>query len=261
MEPTLNKVAYILLYMAMLFFYSYHITVPFTIYSITVLATAEDPNAAVETVSNFLLSVGDNTISVKVTAEDCTVKIYTIVVVRQIPLSHDASLKSILVNHQSAVQKKDDPAVWETEVDLTHNITITATANHQAATILEGNGEKTVQQGVNVFEIVIKAEDCSTQKHYLHITVKGVLSKDEMMVSQPLTACSNPASEQITISGLEGYGTLTVFDVAGRQYIQCNITSSQETVYVNSLPKGTYIVQIVEGKNVRTIKIIVNNFQ
>ena len=168
------------------------------------------------------------------------------------------SLISSVNTHKPAVLKTGDPTGWETEVDFTQSITIVVTTNHQAATILEGDGVKTVQQGENIFEIMTKAEDGSTQKHYLYVSVKEVLSKDEMIVSQPLTVYPNPASEQVIINGLEGDGTLIVFDAAGRQYIRRIITSSQEIVDVNFLPRGIYIIQIVEGKNVRMIKLIVD---
>jgi len=74
-----------------------------------------------------------------------------------------------------------------------------------------------------------------------------------------ITAYPNPAHNQITINGLQGNGRLTVFDMVGRIRMQHNIVSSQETLSVSSLSSGNYLVQIVEGENVKYIKIIVKH--
>lgn len=61
----------------------YTLKVPFETIKIVVTATAEDPKATVAVTGGEELVLGDNTVSILVTAEDGTTKTYTIIVTRQ----------------------------------------------------------------------------------------------------------------------------------------------------------------------------------
>ncbi len=61
----------------------YTLKVPFETIKIVVTATAEDPKATVAVTGGGELVLGDNTVSILVTAEDGTTKTYTIIVTRQ----------------------------------------------------------------------------------------------------------------------------------------------------------------------------------
>ena len=84
-----------------------------------------------------------------------------------------------------------------------------------------------------------------------------VINGSEDDFEQTLTVFPNPTTDRITVSGMKGKGILMVFDTAGRQWIKQNIKSTEETIIVNFLPKGCYFVQVVEGRSMRTIKILV----
>jgi len=172
--------------------------------------------------------------------------------------SNDASLGSVLVSNQPAAQKPGDAKVWQITIEFTTSITIVATANHHAAKVEASHqGVKQVKVGINPFEISVTAENGSKVNHSLEVTVKEKPTGVDEYMGQPLIAYPNPERDNITISGLQGYGILTVFDAAGRLWIQRNIASSQETISVSALPQGSYFVQIVEGERIRTIKIMV----
>jgi len=74
---------------------------------------------------------------------------------------------------------------------------------------------------------------------------------------EPLNVYPNPAHDQITVSGLQESGILTLFDVAGRQLIKHQIVSPQETISVSHLPQGYHVIMVVQGKNIITAKILV----
>jgi hypothetical protein len=198
---------------------------------------------------------------VTVTAQDeITTKTYRVIVIRQSPAkSNDVSIGSILVDNQPAIAKTDNHIIWEITVDYATHINITATAGHQAATIDDSYlGIKSVRTGLNIFEIEVTAEDGSTQKYSLEVTVNELFNSTEDGYGQRITVYPNPANEQITVSGLEASGFIIVFDTVGRPLIQHQITSPQEKIHVHSLPQGIYLIQIIEGEKTSTIKIVVD---
>ena len=173
-------------------------------------------------------------------------------------LSNDASIVGIWVNDEPSVLSSEDDTIFEITVDFIANITITASANHQAATIDEDClGTKPVQTGKNIFEIVVTAEDGSTKEYTLEVTVNGLVNSDITLENNKITVYPNPASEIIVIKDLEGHGILTIFDATGRQMMKREITSPMEIISVNTLPEGIYFVQIVEGERVKVIKIVI----
>jgi len=236
---------------------AYIVNVANSVSSITISATALDDAAIVEGTGVHLLEPGNNPIEVKVTNQiSGTVKIYTIMVVRA--ASNNALLGSVLVNDQPAVPKREDILTWSVTLNVTTSINIVASTVHHAATLQENHlGKKTVQMGVNVFEITVTAESGNKLNYRLEVIVNDLSNSAFEQTAQPLTVYPNPASGQFVISGLEGDGVLTVLDSAGRQWIRSSIASSQETISISDLPQGIYIVQVIEGTSVRTIKIIV----
>jgi len=238
---------------------SYTVNVANQISNITVSATTADTGATVIGTGVHLLNTGSNEIHVKVTAEDgSTVKTYTVIAIRQVLTSDDASLGSVLVSNRPAYPKPGDAFIWQITVDFTTSITITAIASYHAATVQTSHqGMKTVQVGINIFEIAVTAENGYISNYILEVTVKDLPNSAEENTAHPLRAYPNPACDYIIISGMEGSGILSMFDIFGRRWIQQNIAFPEETIVVSFLPKGCYFVQATEGKNVKMIKIIV----
>lgn len=67
----------------------------------------------------------------------------------------------------------------------------------------------------------------------------------------------NPATDVVTISGLEGGEQIAFFDVSGRRWIYTNAINDREDISVKDLPKGTYLVSIAKGKTEKVIKVVV----
>ncbi|GHT48364.1 hypothetical protein AGMMS49965_26540 [Bacteroidia bacterium] len=54
----------------------------------------------------------------------------------------------------------------------------------------------------------------------------------------------NPATENVTITGLQGNETLRFYDANGRAVLTHKATNSVEVIPVSQLQKGIYIVRI-----------------
>ena len=68
----------------------------------------------------------------------------------------------------------------------------------------------------------------------------------------------NPASDAITISGLEGGELIGIFDTSGRLCLQINATAGTVEISVSNLSKGTYFAKITNGNAEKTVKFVVN---
>jgi len=188
-----------------------------------------------------------------------TVTAATNIVCSFIPVkSDDSSLASVLVNEKPATPKPGDATTWQITIDHTTSIIIIATAGHHAAKVEESHqGSRQVQTGKNDFVIAVIAENGNRVNYCLEVTVKEKLTNIDEQIEQPLVAYPNPAHDYIIISGLKGNGILTMLDASGRQLIRRNIASTEEIIFVNEVPPGNCIVQVVEGENMRTIKVVV----
>ena len=236
---------------------AYTVNVANSVSSITVSATKADVNATVTGAGEKQLNVGENIISVVVTAQDgATKKTYTITVNRA-PVPN-ANLSALTVDKGTLFPAFDvNITNYSLTVDKTvTGINIIGIAVDTAADI-SGSGYHSIDANYKQINIVVKSSDRSTTKTYSIVVIKELPTVEEDIKAVPLTAYPNPARDFVTIGGLQENGKLSVFDAVGQVRIQHNITSTQETISLSALPKGIYIVQVVEGDKKRTIKIIV----
>ena len=237
---------------------NYTVNVANSVASITVSATPADANATVAGTGNRTLNEGNNTIFVVVTAQDgITQKTYTITVVRP-SLSNNAYLGSLTVNFGTLVPSFN-PEITDYTVNVNNSVSvITITAEPaEGDAVISGNGQRSLKAGNNIFKIEVTAPSGTITKTYTVVVVREQVTNVEDNQEEPLKVYPNPAQDNITISGLQGNGILTVIDMAGRQLIRHQIVSPQETLSVSHLLQGFYIVEVVEGGNIRTTKILV----
>ena len=235
---------------------NYTVNVAYDIKSIIISATTADVNATVSGTGQYTLEVGSNTLHVVVIAQSGATKTYTIMAIRM-TASSDATLRTIMVDHKPANIKEENDKAYVITIDYTTSVFIDASTNHSTATISESNlGEKQVLPGLNTFDIEVIAEDGTTINYCLEIMVeKEIINSIDDKELDLLVIYPNPADEYVTISGLQGKGILSLFDTSGKQFIKRNITSVEERLYVGNLSRGSYIIQITVGKNVKTVKI------
>ena len=255
---------------------SYTATVPYTTESTTVSATPTDANATVSGTGNKSLSVGENTVSVEVTPENCkseyesvpgntcTKKTYTVTVTRE-AASVDASLDDLKVDGTTVSGFNKDTLSYTLD-DVANDktsISIEATTSEEHATIT-GTGNKELQVGDNSFDVVVTAQDGTTTKTYtinvrrksndntlksLSVTSdpEGTLSPAFNKDTKEYTYTTDPDETEVVINAeateehatVEGTGT---YDPSTTNKVEIKVTSENGTV-------NTYTVNLERAKS------------
>ncbi len=151
----------------------YKMTVPFDITNIDIDYKLEDPNSKVEITGNNDLVIGENTIIIKVIAENETFKEYKIIVTRQKEgeesLSNNSYLKSLVVENYPINFNKNT---------LEYGIVIKKEKFLEIKAVLEDSKAKVkildnedLTDG-SVIRIIVTSEDGSSREYIINITVK-----------------------------------------------------------------------------------------
>ncbi len=175
---------------------SYKMTVPYSVKSLD-LDWDTAHSGASASVSGNSLSVGSNTVTVKVTAEDGTTKRYTITVTREqdpnyVP-STDAALASLKPS-ASRLSPKFSPDITDYVVYVTHEVEtveLEATARDGKAKGVKHSGSTTLVEGENLLSVTCTAEDGKTAVTYtVHVIrmplYEGVLPEIIPPVTEPV---------------------------------------------------------------------------
>ncbi|MDL2240654.1 cadherin-like beta sandwich domain-containing protein, partial [Bacteroidales bacterium OttesenSCG-928-K22] len=162
--------------------FAYSVTVGYDINGIDITAIANDANAVVSGHTGMqTLSVGNNTFTITVTAEDETYsEDYVIIVRRQ---ADDATLLSLTVS-EGELNPEFAATIFDYNVIVGNDVEeldITAVANHENAVITGDTGTQQLLVGDNDFTITVTAEDNSYSENYL-VTVRR-LSNDATLLS------------------------------------------------------------------------------
>lgn len=206
----------------------YTVNVPNNTTSITVEGTASDPKASVNAIGGSNLIVGDNSVTVTVTAEDGTTKKDYLVTVHRI--SNDADLNDLKVNGTS-INGFDSSNAGPYSVivpNSTTSVTVTGTANHSKATVVVNGGNNLVV-GDNPVTITVTAEDGTTIKNY-SINVNRAKS-------------SNASLSNLTLSE----GNLTPFFSSGSTSYTANVGRSVRSITVTPTTADSTATLTVNG--------------
>ena len=148
--------------------------VPFDVKSISINAKAKDPEASVKIAGNGLV-VGQNTITVTVTAPNGSAKQYYIKVVREQDPNYkpgsDGSLSELSISN-GTLSPVFDPKIKEYVVYLPYEVETFSAEGKAAAEKALGvkNIEETkLQVGTNEFKLVCTAEDESKTEYILYV--------------------------------------------------------------------------------------------
>ena len=149
----------------------YAMTVGSDVDEIEIKAEAEDKKAEVLVEGNKNLKIGENTITIKVTAEDETVRTYKIAVTKE--KKDQVGLKELLIEGVK-LNPDFDANTYLYTVDMENkNLTelnITATAKKEKATVeIKGNTNLTV--GNNVITILVKESDTETATYQINVNI------------------------------------------------------------------------------------------
>ena len=238
---------------------SYTVNVGNEIDKITVNAEATDSNADVEIEGADSLEVGENTVTITVTSEDGTPKVYTIKVIKA--GSSDATLKSIKVN-DVLITGFDAETLEYTlpKVDYaTTTLKISAEPNHSEANV-EGTGNITLKTGNNVIELTVTAED-GTPRTY-KINVEREANNDATLKS--LSIGSYKLSPDFNKNTLEYTITVTeTTEVLSQSEVKAEATDANATITLDadlslsSTGNNVYNIKVVaeDGKTTNTYKV------
>ncbi|GGA12676.1 hypothetical protein GCM10008018_67130 [Paenibacillus marchantiophytorum] len=160
---------------------TYKVTVPNTTTSVVVVGTKEDSAAGNPVVvggSNLL--VGDNTVTVTVTAEDGTTeKVYTMTVVRA--ASNDASLSDLKVDGTSVANFDPNTLAYTVNVpNAQTSVAVTATKLDPAAQVQVVGGSNMVVGNSNKVTVTVTAQDGITKKEYIVSVVRAGSSNSSL---------------------------------------------------------------------------------
>ena len=135
---------------------SYTLEVVNSVTSIEIKAEAEHEKATISIKGNENLEIGENTVTISVSAEDGTVKIYEIKVIRKEEII--LGLESLDIKGTD-IADKFRPDVYEYEIDVKNvdELEIEAIANIEGA-IVEILGNENLQEGENIITIIVRRE-------------------------------------------------------------------------------------------------------
>ncbi len=232
--------------------YGYTASVEYSVSSIDVTATATDSNASISRDGSHELVVGNNVISVMVTAEDgTTTRTYTIAVTRE-AASTDASLSALSISPGTLSPAfASDAYGYTASVDyLVSAVTVSATAAHSRAGIA-GAGPHNLTVGRNTISVVVTAEDGAATKTYTIVVTResldGCLSTDATLSALSISPGTlSPAFR----SGISSYTASVGVSVS-------SITVSATTSHPQASITGAGSRNLVLGRN--TISVVVTS--
>jgi hypothetical protein len=157
--------------------FTYTLNVPNATTSVVVMGTKADAKASITVAGGSTLAVGNNTVTVTVTAEDgTTVQTYRITVVRA--KSNNAALSSLAVDGVSVEGFAPGKRTYEVVVpNATTSVTVTGMADDPVASIIVAGGGN-LFVGSNTVTVTVTAQDNTTVVYTL--TVKR-LSADKSL--------------------------------------------------------------------------------
>ncbi len=116
--------------------------------------------------------VGENIKRILVTAEDGTYRTYTLTIIR--PASTDAVLKQLTVSgsdsHVYGVALEEDTYEYDIEVPNDVNYVTAVGIKNSPLSMLYGNGKFYLQTGENIIQLLVQAEDGTSNTYTLNIT-------------------------------------------------------------------------------------------
>jgi YD repeat-containing protein/predicted outer membrane repeat protein len=238
---------------------SYTVNVGNDVTNITLTATKNHEAASVDGDGLKTLNVGDNTFDIVVTAEDgTTTTTYKVTVVRA--ASSDASLRNLTVSSGTLSFDAETTSYTVNVGNDVTNITLTATKNHEAASV-GGDGLKTLNVGDNTFDIVVTAEDGTTTTTY-KVTIVRAASSDASLRNLTVSSGTLSFDAETTSYTVNVANNVTSIDVTGTANhdgatVEGNVTN--KTLDVGDNPVSI-TVTAEDGVTTRTYTVTVHRF-
>lgn len=183
---------------------TYDVDVPFETTTATITATPEYQDATATVSGPNFLSVGKNTYTITVTAENGDVDTYTLNITRG--QSTNTSLAGLTVTHGSTSYITFNPTQKEYNVTVPNevdNVDINAVLSDSTTQTVTGTGNKTLQTGLNPFSVVVSAASGSTNEYKINITREknnNTNLSSLVVVDQTLSPAFKPGTTGYTVN-------------------------------------------------------------
>ena len=186
--------------------YNYAITVGENVDRLSVTAIPENSKATVNISGNTNLKVGDNLVTVRVTAQDKkTVKTYKIIITKtDDPIKSNAYLQNLIIKGQELSPTFSSEVLDYSSANISSDIDkldiVAFPVNEKAKVTIEGNDK--LVTGENTIKVIVTSENSKTQKIY---TIK--VNKEESKLigdanegAQPQNKVTEASSFKDTLS-------------------------------------------------------------
>lgn len=240
--------------------YTYNVTLDAgTTATPDVTATAADAtaNVTITDATNILSDTeADRTTTVAVTAENGNKKEYKVVFYVE---SDETALSEIKID--GTVIDGFAADVYTYNVELPENTTatpeVTAVAVSTKAQVAVTDAADVTSDNATerTTTIVVTAENGDTQEYKVVFAVKKITDV-EVDALNSVVVYPNPATDFVQIANAEGF-RITIMNSTGNVVEQNVVNSDNYTVDVSNLTRGIYLIKLVNGESVRTIKITV----
>ncbi|UKS24086.1 cadherin-like beta sandwich domain-containing protein [Paenibacillus sp. HWE-109] len=226
----------------------YAIVVPYETTVATVSYSKADPAATVAVSGGENLVVGDNPVTVTVTAQDGTSKsIYTIVITRQPqPLSSDSSLIDLSVNGTVVSGFAGDKFDYAMSVPYETTVTnVTYTKANSAATVVVSGGQNLIV-GDNPVTVKVTSQDGTSESTYTLVVTRQSQSASSNATLRDLQV------NGVTVSGFAPDKLNYSMDVPYRSTV-ATVTYSVYHAAATAAVTGSSSLNV--GSNVITVKV------
>lgn len=189
---------------------AYTLTVNNDVTSADVKAVSDDANAKVEITGVSSLKVGSNIFTIKVTAENESIRTYKLTVIRKnasgdiTNLSNNAFLKSLTISNYNINFDKD---VFKYNLEVENNVSKLnikyVVEDSKAQATMDGSTE--LKEGLNTINILVIAENGETSTYVIQVTRKAKNYEVENKESSIISALNNKTDfEQVVVKVSSG---------------------------------------------------------
>lgn len=149
--------------------YNYKLTVPADVTSVNVVGERYDNKQTITGTGKRDLEYGDNRVRVVVKAQNQSTRTYEIMITREDNRTGDVSLKRLNVSNTSIKLEKGKTVYEATVSKSIDTVLINGSTTDPNATVI-GTGSKTLQSGLNVFELIVQSSGGKEQIYTIKIT-------------------------------------------------------------------------------------------
>jgi hypothetical protein len=246
---------------------SYTASVANSVTSVTVTPTVTEAHATVTGAGNINLNIGDNIISIVVTAQDGTTRVtYTITVNRA--QSSDASLSNLTIssgtltpafssNNYSYSDNVSNSVTSVTVIPTVHDSTATVMVNSISVASGQPSGNINLNVGSNTITVMVTAHDGTTQQPYSITVNKAAPSSSSDASLSNLTISSgtlvpsfSSTTYNYTDSVANGVTSITVTPTVHETHATVTVNGTPVT---SSSPSGNIVLSV--GTNPITVEV------